>query len=814
MEAGYMSESQRCSAWRWSSRIIILALLIGLILIAAVPQWNAVAEVPSTEWSKNFSGAANSVIQTSDGGYAIAGYAVTYSADSSSYTASNALLLKIDSSGGFQWEKMYGADVFGSKLNAVAVAQTPDSGYVLFGESGVIVKTDADGNVQWSTPLGMDGANAAVPTSDGNYMVIGNQVNLDGEQVAWMLKVNEQGNILLNKTFTGGVVYRAVLETDDHGYALAGNWKNDFWFAKVDSNNNLQWTQTYTYGGETDRHFVYSIAKTVDGGYVLAGKGDWQASGGMVPWLIRIDSEGHEKWSLHYGQIPNNGFGSVLQTADQGYLVALSDSPMLLRADSSGSEIWNLTYADAGGQNSNYISSGLIRTSDGGYAVVGTNDGSAIMLTKISPEPDVTPPVIFISSPKKKAYDPGEIPLTLTVNEPTSWIKYSLDGENNVTITGNTTLPALSSGTHTIILYAQDLAGNVGASGTIHFSVNAVFPIGWIVVGVALSAGVVVGVLVYFKRKTLSAYKKQGLTRHFKQDLTSVGNNRMVRTLAMIGLCIMFILVQLFFPFFYFSAAQGSKPGFDVGVTYVYEQDTTSQIYGEVTRIHDLGIRTIRVNLVCDAVDPTNYLNGMTDVFFSAAQNLGMHVALIIQNREDPTKIQYYLNRWGKYLSYVQVLNEPESASSWDVGALFTDDEAISMFEKVYGIVEQAHLSAQLYTNFGAGFVVRSNLPIKFSENLDFVGLDVFMESFLVMSPNFIQLLHEITNKDVVITEFGMSTSDDVAQSNYIISGLNLFKSMGLKGCWIVYWNSQADYYGIRGRLAEKAIGEWIAQNT
>jgi hypothetical protein len=59
-----------------------------------------------------------------------------------------------------------------------------------------------------------------------------------------------------------------------------------------------------------------------------------------------------------------------------------------------------------------------------------------------------------------------------------------------------------------------------------------------------------------------------------------------------------------------------------------------------------------------------------------------------------------------------------------------------------------------------------------------------------------------------------MSTSDDVTQSDYIIRGLNLFKSMGLKGCWIVYWNSVNNNYGIRGRLAEKTVGEWIAQNA
>jgi hypothetical protein len=251
-----------------------------------------------------------------------------------------------------------------------------------------------------------------------------------------------------------------------------------------------------------------------------------------------------------------------------------------------------------------------------------------------------------------------------------------------------------------------------------------------------------------------------------------------------------------------------------VGVTYVYERDNVGQIYNEVARIHDLGIRIIRVNMVSDSTELNDYLNGMTDVFFAAAQSYGMRVALIIRNNADTDEIQYYLGRWGKYLSYAQILNEAESSSSWDVGALFSDDEAISQFERVHSEVAQYQLPIQLYTNFGAGFVVRSNLPIQFSEKLDFVGFDVFMESFLALSPNMIQLLQKITNKDVVITEFGMSTGDDTAQSDYIIRGLNLFKSMGLRGCWLVYWNSADNYYGIRGRLAEKTVGEWIAQNT
>ena len=148
------------------------------------------------------------------------------------------------------------------------------------------------------------------------------------------------------------------------------------------------------------------------------------------------------------------------------------------------------------------------------------------------------------------------------------------------------------------------------------------------------------------------------------------------------------------------------------------------------------------------------------------------------------------------------------------MGALFTDDEAGSKFEDIYTTVEQHQLSAQHYTNFSPAFIARTNLPIQFGEKLDFVGFDVFMDSFLTISPNMIQLLQKITSKDVVISEFGMSISNDATQSDYIIKGLDLFRNMGLKGCWIVYWNGADNDYGIRGRLTEQKIGEWIAQNA
>ena len=292
-------------------------------------------------------------------------------------------------------------------------------------------------------------------------------------------------------------------------------------------------------------------------------------------------------------------------------------------------------------------------------------------------------------------------------------------------------------------------------------------------------------------------------------------NKSLVKNLIVITLCLAFFFIQVFYPYSYYaSGIRKPNSTFQVGIHYVYEQDSLDQIYGEVARIHDLGFKVIRINLEYNPLDYNDTINQKTDRFFSATDNYGLAVALVIQNLDTADQVNYYLDRWGSHLKYIQVLNEPELSSSWDVGALFTDDEIISKFEIMYATVESHNLSVELYTNFGIGYVIRSNVPIELSKKLDFVGLDIFMDSFLVLSPHFIQNLQKITGKDVITTEFGMSTGIDETQTDFIIKGLNLFKSIGLKGCWLVYWNSQFDKYGIRDRPAEKAVGDWIAQNA
>ncbi|MDD4325657.1 MAG: kelch repeat-containing protein [Candidatus Bathyarchaeota archaeon] len=110
-------------------------------------------------------------------------------------------------------------------------------------------------------------------------------------------------------------------------------------------------------------------------------------------------------------------------------------------------------------------------------------------------------PNITLLSPMNKDYSLGNVSITYTVDESTSWAGYRLDEQKLVTITGNTTLIGLASGIHNITLYARDTSGNSGISETGMFSVDKPepFPAGLFVVAVVVII-VCAGLLVYLKK--------------------------------------------------------------------------------------------------------------------------------------------------------------------------------------------------------------------------------------------------------------------------------------------------------------------------
>lgn len=139
---------------------------------------------------------------------------------------------------------------------------------------------------------------------------------------------------------------------------------------------------------------------------------------------------------------------------------------------------------------------------------------AALTTMRVSPHTYVrAPPHIEILSPENKTYATGSVSLSFLVEEETSWIRYSLDGQMNVTIAGNINLPGLSDGSHSLIVYAKDLAGNIGASEMIYFSVNTQRTdhlLTWIVAAIVIVAASGTAVYLFKIRKRWRGQTQSG----------------------------------------------------------------------------------------------------------------------------------------------------------------------------------------------------------------------------------------------------------------------------------------------------------------
>ena len=127
---------------------------------------------------------------------------------------------------------------------------------------------------------------------------------------------------------------------------------------------------------------------------------------------------------------------------------------------------------------------------------------------------DRTAPSVSVLSPVNVS-STSVIPLNFAVNEAYSKITYSLNGQQNVTVSGNSTIPYLPAGQYNVTFYVWDIAGNIGNYETSNFTVASVpltqskpFPIVPILVASIVSIAVIVaaGLLVFHKRKEKAVY--------------------------------------------------------------------------------------------------------------------------------------------------------------------------------------------------------------------------------------------------------------------------------------------------------------------
>jgi len=348
--------------------------------ISPSPHFCKTISGPENEWG-------NSLIQTSDGDYVIAGTTTSFGAG-----LSDAYLVKLDANGNLQWTKTIGGKNF---EDGYSLIQTSDGGYVIAGQTNsfgagnydvYLVKLDANGNLQWTKTIGGKkddvGLMALIQTSDGGYAIAGATTSFGaGNGDVYVVKLDANGTLQWTKTI-GGPGYEighSLIQTSDGGYAIAGSTQSfgaggdDVYVVKLDANGNLQWTKTI--GGPKDDWGI-SLIQTSDGGYAIAGSTQSFGAGNYDVYVVKLDASGNLQWTKTIGGKGWDAGMSLIQTSDGGYAItgytqsfgAGGEDVYVIKLDANGNLQWTKTI---GGENDDRGFS-LIQTSDGGYAIAGS----------------------------------------------------------------------------------------------------------------------------------------------------------------------------------------------------------------------------------------------------------------------------------------------------------------------------------------------------------------------------------------------------------------------------------------------------------
>jgi hypothetical protein len=320
----------------------------------------------NTQWSQRYGGSADEhasgIIQTSNGGYIIAGSTNSHDGDVSANHDTTGTydywIVKVDGTGTIVWEKSIGGS-FDDRC--FSIDKTNDGGCILTGEAKSadgdvtdhlgdstdtnpwVVKIDSFGNIEWaksySSQYGGGFGHCIRQTADGGYAMIG--YGFDGDSSfwycngggAWLLKLSSTGAREWQKCYSylSGYDVTCIEQTRDGGYAIAGIGPDsiglaDFGVVKVTSNGTLQWQRHYGGSGWEE---AFSIKQTADGGYIVNGDcqsnndGDVSGFHGTTDiWVVRLDPSGNLIWQRCIGGIAQDMGTEVFQDADGGYIVA------------------------------------------------------------------------------------------------------------------------------------------------------------------------------------------------------------------------------------------------------------------------------------------------------------------------------------------------------------------------------------------------------------------------------------------------------------------------------------------------------------
>lgn len=323
-------------------------------------------------------------------------------------------LKKVDEQPVIIFKKTFGG---GNQLDqALSVIQTTDGGYAVagftesVGSSGdfYLVKTDADGDPEWKQNIGgpdFEIAYSVAQLPDGGFLMLGETVidPIAFERQMQLVRTNSSGVKLLSKTYPEGNFTasrgKQIKITKDGGAIMVGNIEKDnsnMYLVKIDANGVVQWEKDFNGSSINTTDFGNDVFQTSDGGYILVGQTYSNSTDASQVFLVKTDANGNQTNRMYFGGTGYESGSAVLQTSDGGYIIAGVSS------SSTGNGAWDMyllkTYPDLTleweslfGGAGNDIAKSVDLTADGGYVLVGDTESTG----------DGVPDIFFIKTDSK-----------------------------------------------------------------------------------------------------------------------------------------------------------------------------------------------------------------------------------------------------------------------------------------------------------------------------------------------------------------------------------------------------------------------------
>jgi hypothetical protein len=301
---------------------------------------------------------AVSAVQTADGGYAVLAYTYSVNGDVSgnhAWKTADLWLIRTDANGYLLWQKCYGSAY---DEHAISIALAPDNGFILMGDSygmggdvpahytgspfdpdWFVVKTDSDGNIQWTKTIGGSAEEyyrGAVLAADGGYYVIGSSISADHDctdnswhpaagtgQDYYVFRLDAAGNIVWGKSYGGSafdIVYDAIWDGRDNSIVINGLSYSDDYLVndnkggadmlvlKIDKDGNIKWHASV--GADKNEYGTGVCASST--GYVAYGY-TWPDSKGTYDnWIAGLDINGGIQVNKIFGGDKTDNANSVV----------------------------------------------------------------------------------------------------------------------------------------------------------------------------------------------------------------------------------------------------------------------------------------------------------------------------------------------------------------------------------------------------------------------------------------------------------------------------------------------------------------------